>query len=79
LRFNQYDQVVQAALAGQGVALGRVELVRPLLEQGKLVRATARPDAASDYGYWLLCRGQPGPAAAVLRDWILLEAEGARG
>jgi DNA-binding transcriptional LysR family regulator len=75
LRFNQYDQVVQAALAGQGVALGRVELVRPLLEQGKLVRATARPDKPSDYGYWLLeRRGAASPAAMAVRDWIAGEA-----
>jgi LysR family glycine cleavage system transcriptional activator len=75
LRFNQYDQVVQAALAGQGVALGRVELVQPLLEQGRLARATARPDVASHYAYWLLeRRGEAGPAAALVRDWILGEA-----
>lgn len=75
LRFNQYDQVVQAALAGQGIALGRLELVRPLLEQGKLVRATARPDAGTDYGYWLLERRNPaGPNVALVRDWILAEA-----
>jgi DNA-binding transcriptional LysR family regulator len=80
LRFNQYDQVVQAALAGQGVALGRVELVRSLLEQGKLLRATSRPDVQSDYGYWLLeRRGQTDPAAAVVRDWILREAARVRG
>lgn len=75
LRFNQYDQVVQAALAGQGVALGRVELVRPLLEQGKLVRATALPEAASDYCYWLLeRRDRSNHPAAIVRDWILGEA-----
>lgn len=75
LRFNQYDQVVQAALSGQGVALGRLALVGPLLEQGKLVRATARPDVASDYAYWLLeRRGQMGPAAAAVRDWLLGQA-----
>src|SRR5690606_20701855 len=27
VHFNQYDQVIQAALAGQGVALGRLELI----------------------------------------------------
>jgi LysR family glycine cleavage system transcriptional activator len=33
LRFNQYDQFVQAALAGQGVALGRLALVSNLLTE----------------------------------------------
>jgi LysR family glycine cleavage system transcriptional activator len=80
LRFNQYDQVVQAALAGQGVALGRLELVRPLLEQGKLVLASARPCNASDYVYCLLAqRGNASRDVAVVRDWILAEAAQAVG
>ena len=29
LRFNQYDQVIHAAMAGQGIALGRLELLTP--------------------------------------------------
>lgn len=37
LRFSHYDQLVQAALSGLGVALGRDPLIRPLLMQGKLV------------------------------------------
>lgn len=75
LRFNQYDQVVQAALAGQGVALGRLELVRPLLEQGKLALASALPPVASDYGYWLIQRRDDiGADAAVVGAWIRDEA-----
>jgi LysR family transcriptional regulator, glycine cleavage system transcriptional activator len=38
LRFNQYDQVIQAALAGHGIALGRLELIQPLIDDGRLVR-----------------------------------------
>lgn len=75
LRFNQYDQVVQAALAGQGVALGRLELVRPLLEQGKLVVASARPCMSSDYVYCLIARRtNTSGDALIVRDWILAEA-----
>ena len=37
LHFNQYDQVIQAALAGQGVALGRLELIQPLIAERRLV------------------------------------------
>jgi DNA-binding transcriptional LysR family regulator len=37
LRFSEYDQVVTAAYAGVGVALGRSELVREALASGKLV------------------------------------------
>jgi LysR family transcriptional regulator, glycine cleavage system transcriptional activator len=37
LRFKLYDQVIQATLGGQGVALGRVPLVSGLLRAGTLV------------------------------------------
>ena len=75
LLFNQYDQVVQAALAGQGVALGRLALVGNLLAEGKLTVATARPPVTTDHGYWLLARpGAASRALSAVRDWILTEA-----
>ena len=37
LRFNQHDQIIHAAVAGQGIALGRLELIAPLLADGRLV------------------------------------------
>ena len=37
LRFTLYDQVIQAAVAGQGVALGRVPLIAGYLRDGRLV------------------------------------------
>jgi DNA-binding transcriptional LysR family regulator len=37
LRFSLYDQVIQATLGGQGVALGRIPLISALLREGKLV------------------------------------------
>jgi LysR family transcriptional regulator, glycine cleavage system transcriptional activator len=75
LLFNQYDQVVHAALAGQGVALGRLALVGNLLAEGKLTVATTRPPVTTDHGYWLLARpGASSRALAAVRDWILAEA-----
>ena len=75
LLFNQYDQVVQAALAGQGVALGRLALVGNLLAEGKLALATSLPPVATDHGYWILARrGAGSPALTAVRDWILGEA-----
>jgi len=35
--FNQYDQLLNAAILGQGVALGRMTLVGSLIAKGKLV------------------------------------------
>jgi LysR family transcriptional regulator, glycine cleavage system transcriptional activator len=37
LRFSHYDQVINAALSGQGVALGRRPLIRTFLSSGTLV------------------------------------------
>ena len=37
LTYDQYDQVVNAAVHGQGVALGRMSVVDSLVEEGRLV------------------------------------------
>jgi len=77
LAFNYYDQVVRAALAGQGVALGRSPLVQDLLQDGSLVvPLVAR--AATDRGYWVVqaasARGRPEVERFV--RWISTEAQG---
>jgi DNA-binding transcriptional LysR family regulator len=41
LSFDQYDQVIQAALHGQGVALGRMTLARAVPRDKRLVRSSA--------------------------------------
>lgn len=75
LRFNQYNQVIQAALAGQGIALGRRALVAPWLAEGKLcavgAEGAARPSA---YAYWLLCAGRAKAPAQHLAAWIRHQA-----
>ncbi|MGI8896736.1 MAG: LysR substrate-binding domain-containing protein, partial [Casimicrobiaceae bacterium] len=37
LRFSLYDQVIQATLGDQGVALGRIPLIAELLRDGRLI------------------------------------------
>ncbi|MGZ6072081.1 MAG: LysR substrate-binding domain-containing protein [Myxococcaceae bacterium] len=77
LRFTQYEQAIQSALAGHGVALGRLALVRPLIASGQLVPATRRHPLAIGYGYWLVSRSRPlGRNAGLVRTWILSRAEG---
>jgi LysR family transcriptional regulator, glycine cleavage system transcriptional activator len=50
LRFKLYDQVIQAAVAGQGVALGRVPLIAEHLRDHRLVAPFAkRYDSARGY------------------------------
>jgi LysR family glycine cleavage system transcriptional activator len=76
LRFNQYDQVIQAALIGQGIALGRLALVQPMLADKRLaVLDAGGQDLSSGYAYWLVLGDAP-PRADV-RDgieWIKAEA-----
>jgi DNA-binding transcriptional LysR family regulator len=78
LRFNQYDQLIQAAIHGQGLALGRMPLVHALLAEGHL-SAPALPSswvAETDHAYWLI-RAQETSSkdVALLADWIVAEAK----
>jgi len=70
-------QQVQAALAGQGVALARLPLVLEALERGELVEpfgAAAR--VSSPYAYWLIPSraAQARPELAQLQEWLLAQA-----
>ena len=47
LRFSQYDHLVQAAIDGQGVALGRSPLVQRLIKQRKLTAPFQRRSLTS--------------------------------
>jgi DNA-binding transcriptional LysR family regulator len=71
-RFNYFDQCVRAALAGQGVALGRLPLVQDLLQDGSLV-APFGQSFPSARAYWLV--RSPGAAGRVqvaqFADWLL--------
>ena len=50
LRFRLYDQVIQAAVGGQGVALGRLPMIAEHLRDGRLVAPFAeRYDSARGY------------------------------
>lgn len=72
IRFNLYDQLIHAAVAGQGIALGRGQLIAPMLADGRLVALpTPRPGPASNKVYCLLQRdARPSPPVQILIDWI---------
>jgi DNA-binding transcriptional LysR family regulator len=78
LTFSGYGEAIAAALAGQGVALGRRPLVDALIASGQLVTPFA-DRAASPRGYMLVV--EPGarlrPAVRALERWLLDEAAGA--
>jgi LysR family glycine cleavage system transcriptional activator len=76
LAFNQYDQVIYAALAGHGVALGRAPLVADMLADGRLVALHHRGSTmVPDFAYWLIeRRGGSTPSRRLFADWLLAEA-----
>jgi len=53
LRFTGYDQIIPAAIAGHGVALGRTPLVDAAISAGQLV-ALFRQITPSDRAYWIV-------------------------
>lgn len=78
LRFNQYDQLIQSAVSGQGIALGRLELLTPLLAEGRLVALeTRKPEPpASDHAYWLVQADErQRPDVASVAHWIKTESK----
>lgn len=76
LHLNQYDQVIQAAIEGHGVALGRVALVLPMLKDGRLVALADNGFGNSDYAYWLIDESSsPRSEVQELRNWIIKEVQ----
>jgi DNA-binding transcriptional LysR family regulator len=79
LRFTQYADAVAAAVAGQGVVIGRLPLLRELLREGRLVTPLGE-GTASQRGYFV----QTSRRAAVNRDamdfaqWLRDEADAAQ-
>lgn len=73
LRFSQYDLLLQAAVSGQGVALGRSPLIDHALAEGQLVTPFPRR-YDSPRGYFVLSsavtegRSEVGEFIAWLRD-----------
>jgi DNA-binding transcriptional LysR family regulator len=80
LYFNYAYQMVQAALAGQGVVLARLPLVSEALAHGDLVEVLPHTRMDSPMAYWLL----PGPRSVVrpevksFCEWLLVQAEATR-
>jgi DNA-binding transcriptional LysR family regulator len=74
LRFNQYDQVIQACVSGHGIALGRRALIEPMLVDGRLV-TVASLNTKSDHAYWLLqASSEPPRDVAGVARWMVEEA-----
>jgi DNA-binding transcriptional LysR family regulator len=74
VRFSQPDQVIHAAVAGQGVALGSVPLANELLRSGRLVapfgRRLTSPGLARAYYAIVAPRAADRPAAQAFVEWL---------
>lgn len=72
LSFNNYPLLMQAAMTGQGLALGWLPLVSDLLASGQLVNAAADP-VRTENGYFLVrpkAQRSSGPVD-LFRQWII--------
>ena len=72
-RSNDYSLVVQAALDGQGVALGWEHIVADLIDDGRLL-AIGQPIVTQTPFVVLSSKRKPlSPNAAALRSWLVAE------
>lgn len=71
LQINSYPLVIDAACAGQGVALGWRHLVDDLIAAGRLVRPLTQ-SLRTEFGYYLIYRDnlQDDSLLLRLRDWL---------
>jgi LysR family glycine cleavage system transcriptional activator len=79
LQINDSAAVIQAAVAGNGVALGRTSLVARDLAEGRLVRPFG-DDLAYDFAYYIVHRPHVAnePGVVAFKEWLLAEAAGWR-
>ncbi len=81
LHLSQFDLVSQAAIAGQGVALGNTSLVGDDLAAGRLVKPfDLSLRAPSVFAYYLVAplAIADRPLVAAFRGWVLRESRGER-
>ncbi|MEO6032050.1 MAG: LysR substrate-binding domain-containing protein [Burkholderiaceae bacterium] len=79
LHFSQFDQLINAAIGGQGVALGRIPLLHRMLRERKLV-APFDKTMASPRGYYLVRSAAAARKPEVLEfaAWLREEARRSR-
>jgi DNA-binding transcriptional LysR family regulator len=79
VRFTQYTEAVAAAVAGQGVVIGRLPLMAELVHDKRLVLPFGG-GAASQRGYYVALgeSGRRNPDAHAFAQWLRVEAESFR-
>jgi DNA-binding transcriptional LysR family regulator len=75
LSFSGYEQIIPAAVAGHGVALGRSPLVQDLLESGELVAPfKSQADPARAYFAIVAKSAATRPEVTAFVEWLKTEA-----
>jgi len=73
--FSHYEQIIQAAVEGEGVAIGRNALVVRLMKQKKLVIPFGERRSGVRQYFVVPARGSRGrPELAAFIEWVLEEA-----
>ena len=75
LHFGSYEQVIGAAVNGQGIAMGIGRLIGHLLQSGQLV-APLGESTAGQHGYYIVRSAATGtrPQVQAFVDWLIEEA-----
>lgn len=72
ITFNNYPMLVEAALAGEGIALGWQHLSHALMDSGRLVRPLSEQwDFARRYYLAVRPLEPQSPTITALREWLL--------
>lgn len=78
LRLSNYEQIVQAAMEGEGIALGRLPLVERWMRAKRLMAPLGRryATATSSRAFWILAaeRARKRPDAAAFIAWVRQQA-----
>ena len=79
LHFSHYDQLIQSAVEGEGVGLGRLPLLSKHLEKGRLVMPFEKArgkSPPSTRAYYVLATpaGRARPEVRQFIDWLMAEA-----
>jgi LysR family transcriptional regulator, glycine cleavage system transcriptional activator len=75
LHFSQYEQMIQAAISGQGMALGRQPLVNDLIKSGALVAPFKQTLVGSRAYFIIESRLSAGkPHVREFAQWLVGEA-----
>ena len=80
LRINNSAAVLQAAVDGQGLALGRSVMLRDDLEAGRLIRPFGETSCPLAFAYYIVHRPEVAELAKIrtFRDWLLTQASDSR-